>query len=1146
MNSHVKRVVLMIPAGIFLWLVHSCQDPMYDLNKGIDTEIKVGGDSLTIPLGSTDTIKLKDFLSTNDLEFLEIREDGGYGLKIADSLYVNDILKDLDKSKLKFEDYLFSENTTVSFGDINLGDFKIPGINMKDSVLLKIPKVDIGDISPAVNLNKQFTMGFSDYALSEDLINIPNMDGNQASFENFLAGVLPYNIPVHPSGSFSITQPIVIEDANGQPLKVNINYSIEVPDGVTQINQIDLDGGGTLEVSLKMTDAASSLSAGNFVPDISIDPSNLFDFSPMPNALVNGKIVLNQSSSLTNFNNYETTKEYTITTFKNLPAAVSNFINISKQFVVTGSLSGNATLMENKSQQAKEIDLEIDVVVKNMKVKNMNFQLPDFNTTISGASVFTIAETGLPEQVNKINKIYLEKTAGSALPTNMVIQFVPSNLPVITNANYKIDQLDITFPLGFAFSNMAGRTYSVSNIDFNTTTGYKVELNLSEVDLSATDITEGGVLNWSGNIEYNGQISVQGTMNSEDISSTSDPVINLTSQTAIRLASASVVTNAINETLETNTIALNMEIDIAKEVARLTTINMKRGGMIRLNLNIPALPLNLTANNIAIQFSDMFEFYPTTGLDQNKFTINGVIPPFIELELKALHINKDLIDGKLTLNENISISGGVILESGTVNSAEIADLSAKKLITEAIVSDLFIESTSIEMKTLEASYNDVTAVEMEINDIPAEIVALDSIILKSGSSIALDITLTNLPNLGDNPLTANIKVKFPQLLVFGPNQVNESNELIINEPIVDGKLSKNIQLRGLRFGGEELGGKLSINDNISYEVAVRVENPTINSEELTDEPIDVAVKVTLKGLEFQKVYGTFDLNIDDELSIDNIAFDLPDILKGDDMVLDIANPVLTLTTESNIGIPVDAQLGLTKFKNGQLLTNDKIAINFRLPKSESPSETKVTNYWIAPSEAGKPTGYTYLPTELQDLLKPIPDSVKIEIKPTVDTQVQHLIDLLAIYNLKVKYDINIPFSFGKDLSISLKDTIDNIDLGLEENQLKTGSLELLGSISNSIPLNLELQLLLTDANFNILATTDKQTIQAGAPDGSGVVSQISIKLADNLEDLSRLNKVILSFKATSNATVAGTPIKPDNYIKAELKARIEGGIKVKL
>ncbi|MCE1156920.1 MAG: hypothetical protein LWW91_12475, partial [Bacteroidales bacterium] len=461
------------------------------------------------------------------------------------------------------------------------------------------------------------------------------------------------------------------------------------------------------------------------------------------------------------------------------------------------------------------------------------------------------------------------------------------------------------------------------------------------------------------------------------------------------------------------------------------------------------------------------------------------------------------------------------------------------------VSDMYIASTSVEVETLEANYKDLATLNLAIDDIPSEIVSLDSIVLKSGSAIGMEINLTNLPDLGNNPLLANIKIKFPKLLVFAPGQVNAENELVIEQAVVNGKLNKTLNLRGLKFDGKALDGKLILNEKVDFDVTVRIENPTINSDDLNNDPVAAGMNISIKGLEFQKVYGKFNVDLNDQLNIGNIKLQLPDILKGNDVSLDITNPVLTLATESNIGIPVDAALGLTKYVDGSLVTNDKVTVNFRLPKANSPSEIVKSYYWVSPTDDGKPAHYTFVQSNLQKLLQPLPDSVKLDLVPTIDNNYQHLIDLMAVYKLKVKYDINIPFKFGKDLSITVRDTINDIDLGLGEEGLNTGSLELLGTILNSIPLNLELQLLLTDANFNILATTSKQTIAAGAPDGNAVASKLAIKLSDNLDNLKRLNKVILTFKATSNTTVAGTPLKPDNFIKAELRARV-GGVKVTL
>ncbi len=1133
-----KALSILIFASAVL-LINSCKDPMYDINKGVDTEISVGGDSLALPIGSTDTIRLGDFLSSDDMDFLKMMEDGGYGFTMSDSLSIEDILKDLDVDKLKFDDQVFNQSTSVSFGDISVDDFVIPGFTTKDTMGMNIPAVELGDITPSVDMNKDFTVSFSDYALDESKLVMDDIIQNTGKAD-LIAGLFnAYNVNINPEFDFSTPEPIDIGN-----LSVSINYSIDVPEGVTNIYQIDLDAGAELEITMQLDSVFEGLSVGVFTPNITLDPTNLFKFSPLT-PLDNGNVVFDADNELNNFNTHSSTKTYTIDALYNLPSALNKKIDVSKLVTVTGNIDASGTVKQNKVLEAKKIDLIINVNVKNVKIKNMDFDVPTFVTNLSGNSNFDINNNTIPEEINTINTIYFGKDAGSSLNTNLVINIKPSNLPDMKVSNYTIDNLDITFPNNFVFSNMSGQTYSASNVTLDPVNGFVVELNLTEIDLSMVNITN-QTLSWSGNISYSGQVSFGGRMDSKDINTSSDPILALESASAIKLNSATVVTNQIDESIGSSNVPLAFEIDIADQVASLGVINVKPGCFVRIDITKPTLPLSLKGDNIKIQFSDLYEFLPSPYLVDNALTINGDIPDYIEVELKALHINKTLNNGTLSLKDTVKISGGISLLSGTVNSTAIQAMNSENLIFQATVSDMGIESTSIQMKTLEASIQDSTMLNMEINDIPTEIVSLDSILLNDGANIDLEIAISNMPDLGTNPLNANMVLKFPSMLKFAPGEVNSDNELTINQAFVDGKLTRKVNLRGLAFDGSALNGILKIDDKVGFDVNVSVVDPTINSDELNGEDISVNVKVTLAGLAFKSVYGKFDVDFGDQLNIPNIALDLPDILKGDDVVLDIANPVISLATESNIGIPVDAALSFTKFVNGAPVNDDQLAFNFSLPMTTSADEFVKTGYWVSPSESGKPEGYTFIQKDVQNLFKPVPDSLKIDLTPTINTGYQHFIDLIANYKLKVKYDIIIPFSFGKDFSVVVKDTIENISLGLGEMDLSTGGLELSGKITNSIPLNLNLELVIMDENFNILSTPEAQTIQAGAPDGSGVDSNFTIRLIENSDDLGKISKIALIFRATSNSTIAGTPIKPSNFIKAELKARVLGGIKVKL
>lgn len=1142
MNFSLKKF-----SGIWLvaavLLIHACKDPVYDMNKGIDTEIKVGGDSLALPLGSTDTLKLSEFLNPDDIAFLKTMENGGYGFTMSDSIPpMEDLLKNLDKSKLSFADQVFSQSTSLSFGDLNIGDFKIPGFSMKDTLDLNIPKVELGNISPSVDLNKDFVIDFSKYKLDESKMVIADIN-KESKKENVIAEIVDPNnlitgdnpLPV----PFQTTSPFDIGNLNS-----TIDYAIEVPEGITNIYQLDLDAGAVLEISLELPDAAISLDDATEVsPTLTIDPTNLFYFGLVDN--LNHPINFTSSDKLTKFNSYKSTKTIPVQSLKNLPAALSGKININNAVTISGNFSASGSVRANKILDAKKIDFVIKISIKGMKIKNMDFDVPTIRTNLSDSSPFSINNSDIPQEIKVINSVYFGKTAGSTQNTNLVIKIKPSNLPVMKTGIYKIENLNLTFPDNFIFSSMAGHTYSSGTVDLDPINGFTIELNLSEVDLSQSPIVN-KTLNWNGQITYTGNISFGGRMESKNINTSVNPIMSLTSQSAIKLTSAKVTTNDIDQTITEAVIPMNFNINISDQVASLGVINVKPGCTVRVDIKKPNLPLALKSNGIKIKFSDMFEFKPAANLSKNEYSINGDIPDFIELELKALHINKNLNNGVLNLKDSITLGGAIKLLSGTVNSGEIEALNNEKLTFQATVSDMQIESTSIQLKTLEATYNDKTSLNMAF-DVPSEIYSLDSLIMNSGSNILMDINIDNMPNLGANPLNADIKLTFPKMLVFEEGQVNANNELVIKQAFVNGKLSKKINLRGLKFDGTPLGGKINIKDDVAFDVKVSVVDPVISSEELNGKDIKVGVKVTMAGLAIRYAYGKFNYNFGDLIKDQVISLsDIPEMLRGEDVVLDIANPVISISTESNIGIPVDAELSMTQIKGGVKLTDNKLAFNIGLPKTASPSVFAKTGYWVSPSSAGMPSGYTYVEKNVSNLFKPVPDSISIGIKPSINMGYQHFIDLMANYKLKVKYDIKIPFSFGKDLSIALKDTIDSINLDLNGLDLSTGKLELLAKITNSIPLNLNLSLKLMDANNNILATTQDAIINAGSPDGKGVDSNIKINIADNLQDLKNLKKVELVFRATSSATVAGTPIKPSNYLKAELKARILGGIKVKL
>ncbi|MCK9311337.1 MAG: DUF4621 domain-containing protein, partial [Bacteroidales bacterium] len=742
-------------------------------------------------------------------------------------------------------------------------------------------------------------------------------------------------------------------------------------------------------------------------------------------------------------------------------------------------------------------------------------------------------------------------------PAKISFELKAPNLPEMENGLIKIDELAITFPEEFKLedhTNVNGQVYTLNNLSFTPEDGYKVDINLSHLDLSRRDIID-GQLNWNGIIRYTGDMSLEGRINSEILDATQNARMGVKLGTSLTFKSAFVVTKDILKNVnESDSIGIALDIDIADQVKRLGTVTITPGTKIQIKIDQPDLPLALTGNDLRINFPDLFKFrsdIPTLqpGMG-NYYLINGSIPPTIELELEALNINQDLEDGILKLDKGIKLSGGVKLLAGEVSSTAINELSGKNLIIEATVPDLTIESTPIQFNTLEANYNDSTNLDIVIDPLPEEIVSLDSVILDDDAYLDINIDITDIPDLS-NPLMADINLTFPLLIDFEPNTVDANNRLTINQAFtVDhdlnkASLHKRVKIKGFKFSDEDLNGKLEIHKKVKFNVGVSVVNPTVNSTELTSNTINANVDVILSGLKFKDVYGNFDPGIapiNEEISLS----DIPDFMKRDDVVLDVTRPVIILEAQSNLEIPIDATMTLTPKIKGVESTSNKITLPIlKFPKAKSSFEPDTTRYWIGPLEEGKPENYQFEESDIQNLFKTIPDDITFFVDAQVNAEEKHHIDLNADYKMKIKYDVRVPMAFGDELRIAIRDTISDLDESIGELAFSGGGLEIFGEVLNSIPLQLDFTIIPMDKDNNYIAVDSvSQIINSGAFDGTAVSSKLSLKFEDPDGLMKDVRGFELVFKACTNGTPAGTPIKPENYIKADLNVRLKGGISI--
>ena len=110
----------------------------------------------------------------------------------------------------------------------------------------------------------------------------------------------------------------------------------------------------------------------------------------------------------------------------------------------------------------------------------MEFDIPPFLTELKDTSNFEIFDDGIPDEINDILSLHFVKTPGATYDGNLIIKITtdPNDWPPLTNSNYQIVYLDITFPDNFTFDenpNLSGNVYSVQNIPFDTEKGYLID-----------------------------------------------------------------------------------------------------------------------------------------------------------------------------------------------------------------------------------------------------------------------------------------------------------------------------------------------------------------------------------------------------------------------------------------------------------------------------------------------------------------------------------------------------------------------------------------------------------------------------------------------------------------------------------------------
>lgn len=313
--------------------------------------------------------------------------------------------------------------------------------------------------------------------------------------------------------------------------------------------------------------------------------------------------------------------------------------------------------------------------------------------------------------------------------------------------------------------------------------------------------------------------------------------------------------------------------------------------------------------------------------------------------------------------------------------------------------------------------------------------------------------------------------------------------------------------------------------------------------------LNVSSGVTFGGddgmLHPSSFYGKVDIKLDE--IVEQILLDeIPEYLKGEEVMLDFISPYATVSLMTNSGVPIIIEADIVPvFESGDSQT-DSIGLSLSAPVSDDENVTETANYWLAsenPSEL--PSGYQWVEADVRNLLSRIPDRLDISVRPFSDTcsVEEHYIDCDAVYDFSGEMMFVLPFEFGDDLYVPVRDTLANMpkELGTA---LSTADIMLNGTVISSFPVSLRLSGYFLDGNYEPLdIEIPKQTIGAGGAAGEPVSSQLSINVPQSprAEEIAYL---VFQFELLEGT---GAPISENSTIQiTDISAGIPGGLTLDL
>ena len=293
-----------------------------------------------------------------------------------------------------------------------------------------------------------------------------------------------------------------------------------------------------------------------------------------------------------------------------------------------------------------------------------------------------------------------------------------------------------------------------------------------------------------------------------------------------------------------------------------------------------------------------------------------------------------------------------------------------------------------------------------------------------------------------------------------------------------------------------------------------------------------------------KFNPTIDLNTLGSVHISGI----PDFLKGGNVVVDLYNPLIYLTINSNLDIEGFVGGTLKSWKNGKEIASVDVP-EFAIKANGT---TRVVICRKADkTEVNSELNAVEVP-ELSKLVRTMPDEITFQANARANNQKVGTFKLgYRDYEVAPSYSINSPIAFAEDACIEYTDNLDGWNDDIKDINMADGAyVQLSTQVTSCVPAYLKVEAVPVDVNGNEISKDELEVeitgeIKASADGKTPATSPISVKIMQKKQDaFKKLDglKVVVSGKAKGEGGNAVTGV----VLNAEKHTLKLNDIKIKL